>query len=99
MGSGTEDTQQLLAVERKKSMPDYFRIASILKHEGNGEHSGKGDAMFFYYLFSCVFRNRYSCRFQGTPVRRHGKKKRKEAWRNMVWVRMERKQGQLKLAR
>lgn len=46
-----------------------------------------------------MFRNRYSCRFQGTPVRRHGKKKRKEAWRNMVWVRMERKQGQLKLAR
>lgn len=75
MGSGTEDTQQLLAVERKKGMPDYFRIASILKHEGNGEHSGKGDAMFFCSLFSCVFRNRYSCRFQGTPVRRHGKKK------------------------
>lgn len=27
------------------------------------------------------------------------RKKREEVWRNMVWVRMERKQGQLKLAR
>lgn len=30
----------------------------------------------FSVIFFFVFRNRYSCRFQGTPVRRHGKKKR-----------------------